>query len=97
MKKLPCRLDSLEQLICYLRPSSSVLISDDKSGFLHMWMHARCKGLLRIHFGDEKYFFTCLPFGITSAPSVYQSESSQYLSKLLIGPFFNQSSSLLNP
>ena len=72
MKKLPCRLDSIEQLICYLTPGTRAIISDDKQGFFHVMLDHRCRGLMQFHFGDEFYSFTCMAFGISSAPSVYQ-------------------------
>jgi len=74
MRQLPCHLDSLEQLICYLDKNSSVIISDDKQGFLHMGINHRSRGLMRIHYGEERYVFTCMAFGISSAPSVYQGK-----------------------
>ena len=80
MKDLPCRLDRIEQLICYLNKDSGVIISDDKQGFLHVGMHQKCRGLMRIHFGDERYVFSSMAFGLTSAPSVYQGNLRSYLS-----------------
>ena len=72
MKRMPCRLDSIEQLICYLTPGTQAIISDDKQGFFHVMLDHRCRGLMQFHFGDEVYSFTCMAFGISSAPSVYQ-------------------------
>lgn len=72
IRNVPCRLDSIAQLICYLRPGSSAIISDDKQGFFHCMIDLRSRGLLCFHYGDETYAYTCLAFGINSAPSVYQ-------------------------
>ena len=72
IRDMPCRLDSIYQLIRYLRIGCSVIISDDSSGFYHCMLDQRCRNLMRIHYGEEKYCFNCMAFGISSAPSVYQ-------------------------
>ena len=66
LKKLPCRLDSVENLIPYLTKTSRGVISDDSSGFMHVHLHRDSRKLCGFHLGDEKYYFNSLPFGIPS-------------------------------
>ena len=40
------------------------------------------QGLLQFHCGDEKYAFTGLPFGLPTAPSIYQN-TNNVLSSLM--------------
>ena len=41
-------------------------------GFFHLFMHPNCHGLLQFHLGEETYHYLGMPFGIPSAPGIYQ-------------------------
>ena len=78
LKPLPCRLDSVESLIPYLRPTSRGVVSDDSrllkfslnvaqihfSGFMHVHLHPQSQKMCGLHLGEEKFYFSSLPFGI---------------------------------
>lgn len=89
LKKIPCKLDQAEELVPYLTRGCRVAISDDSSGknliffsifliflfqgFLHVFLSPEGQQLCGIHCGDEEFVFRALPFGIPTAPSIYQS------------------------
>lgn len=72
-KKLPCHMDSVESIIPYLNKDSRAIISDDSSGFLHVFLSPESQAMVGIHCGTEEYHFQGMPFGIHTAPAVYQS------------------------
>ena len=79
LKKLPCKLNQVEELLPFLTPDQRVVISDDSSGnfstelsawlfifsgFLHVFMSPRGQRLCGIHLGDQKFAFRGMPFGV---------------------------------
>ena len=72
-KELPCHMDQAESLLPYLHVKSRAIISDDSSGFLHVFNHPNTQALAGIHCGDDTFHFQGMPFGFHTAPSVYQS------------------------
>ena len=66
LKNLPCKLDSVETLLPYLTTTSRCIISDDSSGFLHIFLHPSSQKLCGMHLGNEKFVFTSMPFGVTT-------------------------------
>ena len=72
MSKIPCKLDDISCLLPFLKKGKFAVVSDDKQGFFHLQMHRKCQGLLQFHMGDEGYQYVGMPFGIPTAPGVYQ-------------------------
>ena len=63
----------MEDIIPYLDENSRAIISDDSSGFMHTFLSPNSQSMTGIHLGNEKFHFQGMPFGLTTAPSVYQS------------------------
>lgn len=63
--KIPCRLDTIEEVLKVVKPGALFIKTDDANGFQHVLLNQWSAPLCGIRIGDLVYTANALPFGLT--------------------------------
>ena len=65
------KMEDLNAVADLLRPGDFMCKLDLKFAYFSVPLHRRSQKFIRVHFQGRTYQFTCLPFGLTSAPRIF--------------------------
>ena len=79
IRKTHFKLEGLDTIISMLRPGDYFVSIDLKDAYLMLLMHPDSWRFLCFEWDDIRYFYRCMPFGLTSAPRIFTKVFKQVL------------------
>ena len=76
------KMESLISLLDLMRPNDYMIRMDLKDAYLSVWIHADHSKYLSFEWESELWEFTCLLFGLSSAPRVFTKVMKPVIGKV---------------
>ena len=76
------KMEGVSSLLDLIRPNYYTITMDLKDAYLSVQIHADHSKYLRLEWEPEPWEFTCLPFGLSSAPRIFTKVMKPLIGKV---------------